>query len=177
MFPSSKATFDPLRNLTREDITIFPSFALVTVNWTKTLQYQGRIPTAPIPRIPGSLLCPVTALEDYFHNCQLPTATPSPLFCFPSCSTTHPFTYDMFPSILKSKLSTIGINSKLYSGHSFRRGGASFTFSLWLPKELIQKQGDWRSDVYLRYLDKLLSQRLKVAFAFKKALLRWDFIW
>ena len=63
------AAFDPLCNLTREDITIFPSFALVTVNWTKTLQYQERILTVPIPRIPGSPLCPVTALEDYFQHC------------------------------------------------------------------------------------------------------------
>ena len=54
LFSSSMATFNPLCNLTRENITIFPSFTLVTVNWTKTLQYQERTLTVPTLRIPGS---------------------------------------------------------------------------------------------------------------------------
>ena len=72
--------------------------------------------------------------------------------------------------LLKSRLFAIGVAPSNSSGHSFRRGGASFAFALRIPSELIQQQGDWRSDAYLRYLGKPLSQRLKVAFAFKNAL-------
>ncbi len=83
-----------------------------------------------------------------------------------------PFLYPSFLRVLKSKLVAIGIDPTNYSGHSFRRGGASFAFALRIPSELIQQQGDWHSDAYLRYLGKPLSQRLKVAFAFKHALQR-----
>lgn len=172
LFPSSAKSFDPLRNLTRQDISIFPSFALVTVHWSKTLQFQERKLSVPIPRVPGSILCPVAALEDYFTLCPAPSVHPYPLFCTFSGSAAIPFLYPSFLRVLKSKLVAIGIDPTNYSGHSFRRGGASFAFALRIPSELIQQQGDWHSDAYLRYLDKPLSQRLKVAFAFKHALQR-----
>ena len=170
LFPSSAKSFDPLRNLTRQDVGIFPSFALVNVHWSKTLQFRERKLSVPIPRIPGSPLCPVTALEEYFALCPTPSSQPYPLFCTFAGPTAIPLLYTSFLQSLKSKLSAIGVNPAAYSGHSFRRGGASFAFALRIPSELIQQQGDWRSDAYLRYLDKPLSQRLKVAFAFKHAL-------
>ena len=78
--------------------------------------------------------------------------------------------YPKFIQTLHLKLAAVGLQPELYSGHSFRRGGASFAFALHLPGELIQLQGDCSSDAYLRYLEKPLTQRLKVAFAFRKAL-------
>ena len=71
---------------------------------------------------------------------------------------------------MRLKLAALGLQPEPYSGHSFRRGGASFAFALHLPGELSQLQGDWSSDAYLRYLEKPLTQWLKVAFAFCKAL-------
>ena len=170
LFPSSATHFDPQRNLTRSDIQLFPSFGLVSVTRTKTLQYKERTLSIPIPRIPHSLLCSVSALEHYFNTIPMPNSQLHPLFMFKNGSTLHTFTYHHFVNILRHKLSSLGFNPHLYSGHSFRRGGDSFAFSLHLPAELIQQQGDWHSDAYLRYLDKPLSQRLKVAFAFRRAL-------
>jgi hypothetical protein len=40
----------------------------------------------------------------------------------------------------------IGEDPKQYSSHSFRRGGATWTFSSNIPSELIQLYGDWSSD-------------------------------
>ena len=37
LFVSSATAFDPARNLTRNDVQILQSFALITVNWTKTI--------------------------------------------------------------------------------------------------------------------------------------------
>ncbi|CAH3184844.1 unnamed protein product, partial [Porites lobata] len=39
-------------------------------------------------------------------------------------------------------LSLIGVDPKLYAGHSFRRGGASFAYQSGVPIELIKALGD-----------------------------------
>ena len=93
-----------------------------------------------------------------------------PLFTYVQCGTLHSMTYPKFIQTLHLNLAAVGLQPELYSGHSFRRGGASFAFALHLPGELIQLQGDWSSDAYLRHLEKPFTLRLKVAFAFRKAL-------
>ena len=68
LFPASANSFYPDCNLTPSDVQIFSSFALITVNWTKTIQLQNKKLTVPIPCIPGSILCPVSMLQYYFHQ-------------------------------------------------------------------------------------------------------------
>ena len=171
-FVSSSTAFDPARNLTRNDVQILQSFALITVTWTKTIQNKERLLSIPIPRIPNSPLCPVSALEHYFLQVPVSISPCLPFFTFVQGNQLHPLTYSLFVKLLRTKLSALGLQPELYSSHSFRRGGASFAFALHLPGELIQLQGDWKSDAYLHYLDKPLTQRLKVAFAFRNALAR-----
>ena len=170
LFPSSPSTFDPVRNLTRHDVQTFQSFALITVNWTKTIQFQERGLIIPIPRISNSPLCPVSALERYFQSVPVSAAVCHPLFNYVQCGTLHSMTYPNFIQALRLKLDALGLQPELCSGHSFRRRGASFAFALHLPGELIQLQGGWSSDNYLRYLEKALTQVLMVALAFGKAL-------
>jgi len=43
-------------------------------------------------------------------------------------------------------------DSKNYSAHSLRRGGASFAFKMGIPETRIQLQGRWKSDAYRRYI-------------------------
>ena len=57
-----------------------------------------------------------------------------------------------FNSMLKLLLSKIGLNPDLWSGHSFRRGGASLLYRLGIDPLTIQACGDWSSDTFLRYL-------------------------
>ena len=42
LLPASATSFDPDHNLTPSDVQIFSSFALITVNWTKTIQFQRK---------------------------------------------------------------------------------------------------------------------------------------
>ena len=51
----------------------------------------------------------------------------------------------------------------LFSTHIFRRGGATFAFQSGIPSELIQLQGDWKSDAYKKYLTFTLDDKLMVA--------------
>ena len=172
LFVSSATAFDPACNLTRNNIQIQQSFASITVNWTKTIQNKERLLSIPIPRIPNSPLCPVSASEDYCLQVPVSLSKCLPHFTFVHGNQLHPLTYSHFVKLLRRKLSFLGLQHELYSSHSFRRGGASSAFALHLPGELIQLQGDWKSDAYLHYLDKPLTQRLKVAFAFHNALYR-----
>ena len=50
-----------------------------------------------------------------------------------------------------------------YTGHSFRRGGASWAFQAGIPGELIQVCGDWASDAYKKYLEFSMQNKLDLA--------------
>ena len=77
-------------------------------------------------------------------------------------------THPKFIQTLHLKLAAVGLQPELYSGHSFRRGGASFAFALHLLGELIQLQGDWSSDAYLRYPEKPLTSSLRSLLPFAR---------
>ena len=55
-------------------------------------------------------------------------------------------------SELKDTMSVLGLPKNNYSGHSFRRGGASWALQAGRPGEVIQILGDWKSDTYKEYL-------------------------
>ena len=94
------------------------------VTWTQTLQYKECYFSIPIPQIPHSPLCPVPVLENCFKAIPMPNSQPYPLFMFKDGSTLNTVTYHPFVNILRHKLSSLGFNLHLYSGHSFCRGRA-----------------------------------------------------
>ena len=57
----------------------------------------------------------------------------------------------------------IGTSSHMYSGHSFRRGGASFALECGLPTEVIKAQGDWTSNAYESYICPSQDMRRQLA--------------
>ena len=95
-----------------------------------------------------------------------------PAFLYMEGGNVVPLTHFSFLTKLKDSLKKIGIDPTQYSGHSFRRGGASFAFQCEVPGELIQAQGDWKSDTYKRYLDPSFSYRQQVMKSFAEALQR-----
>ena len=50
-----------------------------------------------------------------------------------------------------------------FRGHSFRRGGATWTFQNGVPGEFIQIYGGWASDAYRCYLEFSKEFKLRVA--------------
>jgi hypothetical protein len=63
-----------------------------------------------------------------------------------------PLTFNVFDKLLAEVLTSTGHNPTLYSGHSFRKGGATWAFSHGFPTEAIKLLGDWRSDSFLLYI-------------------------
>ena len=164
LLPKSITEFSPRTDLTRDDVTLTHDTAYITVRHTKTIQFGERILQVPLPRIQDSILCPLSALsllyKDEFANIPMS----APMFSYPVKDARHKcITHSSFVHTLRSILSSCGIDASKYSGHSFRRGGASFAFACGIPAEIIKLQGDWRSSAYEKYISTPVELRRKLS--------------
>ena len=75
-----------------------------------------------------------------------------PLFTYLHKGTSKFLDYSTFSKTLTKVLKSCGYDADDYSGHSLRRGGATFAYKLGLPPKLLKLQGDWRSDCWERYV-------------------------
>lgn len=158
----SPPQFNPSKHLCTSDVSFHPMGATLSVRWSKTIQYRQRILHIPLPHITGSPFCPSSAL--LLCTSVLPkNAGPMPLFSYPTQKGPQAITYSMFITHLRLCLRKLGLNPSSYSGHSFRRGGASFALQCGIPAEWIKLQGDWSSDAYQRYLDPSFDLRQRLA--------------
>ena len=66
LLPGSCHTFHPSQQLVRSDFQIFPWGALVTIWWSKTIQFREQVVQILLPLIPDSPLCPVIAIQRAF---------------------------------------------------------------------------------------------------------------
>ena len=159
LVPTSIKSFDPRKQLCREDITLSSDCMLVRYKWSKRV--GKRVHYIPLMELPGSALCPVNA---YRNMVRVIRAEPkSPAFLVPNRQGYRPMTYQQLQNMLKKVIAIIGLNPASFSSHSYRRGGATTAFRANVPPELIQVQGDWKSDVYKTYLSFNLKDRAMVS--------------
>lgn len=145
-------------HLTPSNVTFTSQGAYVSR--IKTIQFRERQLEVPLPRVPSSPLCPVTALQQYLASLQLPLS--SPLFVYKSQDAYRPILAHLYNAFIKASLSAIGVNPAHFSSHSFRRGGATFPFCRDAPTAFIKAQGDWKSDAYLVYLTLSTANKFKI---------------
>ena len=146
--------------LKRSSVRFSSRGAVLLVTRTKTLQFNQRTLEIPLPFIPGSPLCPVSALRTYLQC--VPAEPFSPLFGLCINGQYQPILAHHYTSFIKRAVSSIGLDPKNYSSHSFRRGGASFAFNNCAPTEFIKSHGDWLSDAYLVYLTMSNDEKFKI---------------
>lgn len=153
MVVSSASGFNGKQQFTKSDFRFFPWGMAILVRWSKTIQFRERQISIPLPRVPGSPLCPVSAVLHAFSF----TASASPgsqafMWLHPTSLVLQPFTYSLFLFKLRDLLSKCGLHGAQYGSHSFRRGGASFAFQSGIPLEFVKILGDWKSNAVLLYL-------------------------
>ena len=141
--------FDPECVLKRSDIVIDEDSkqVLIYVNFSKTNQYQRSFHVIPIPANDDPALDLFRHLKRLFSSVKVPESSPAFMFtksCF--------ITYRSFTTRLKGLLAKVGLDPSLYSGHSFRRGGASHLYGIGGSTLMVQVLGDWRSQIFTRYL-------------------------
>ena len=146
--------------LRRQDVSFTASRAVLRVYRTKTIQFKQRVLEIPLPFIPNSVLCPVTALKYYFRT--VPTLASSPLFIANHPGSFRPLLAAHFNRFFKACITTGGLKPDNFSSRSFRQGGATFAFNCGTPTEFIKAQGDWRSDAYLVYLKLSTKKKLDI---------------
>ena len=122
----------------------------INVRKTKTIQCHQRVLKLPFVGCSINPLCPVAALNNLMYNS--PKDTLKSLFAYVDRQGVHSYTHSSFVKRLRSILSDLGYDADCFSGHSFRRGGATLAFSLGMSIFDIKKRGDWVSDAVKEYI-------------------------
>jgi integrase len=168
VLPSSRRFKDMPRILTRDRINFCAEGLVVTFLHTKTIQFGRRRLHIPLLRL-KSLLCPVLA---YHHSLQVVGARRfTPAFVFIDKAQVVWLTKNKFIRTFRAIASKfVDGDVSSFTGHSFRRGGASWAFQSGVPGELIQVMGDWTSDAYKNYLEFSLDNKMQLAALFSSRL-------
>ena len=141
--------FDPECVLTRSDIAIDEAGknVLIYVNFSKVNQYQKSFHVIPIPANDDPALDLFRHMKKLFSSVKSPETSPAFMY-----SQNQYINYRSFTTRLKQLLSSSGLDPALYSGHSFRRGGASYLYGIGGTTLMVQVLGDWASQIFTRYL-------------------------
>ena len=165
--PKSSNQVNLKRTLQRKhvQVDVAANRVYVHVTFAKNIQFGNRDLVIPIPGNDDPALDPVRHLLALFSS--FPSDPEEPAFSYkPGCF----ITYSTFTTRLKKLLGLAGYNPSLYSGHSFRRGGATFLFNLGASILQIQVSGDWSSQCFARYLHVSEEERLHVQLLVSKAI-------
>ena len=148
-------------NFTREGL-------LVTFLHTKTIQFGKRRLHIPLPRM-DSDLCPVQAYDRSLQ--AMGSHMPEHAFMFLEGSHLRLLTKKIFIDTFRQVMLLSGDQDTIgFTGHSFRRGGATSAFQAGIPGEIIQICGDWSSEAYKRYLEFSMQNKLSIIHKFTKYL-------
>ena len=167
MLPSSGST--PRHQfLTKDRVNLSIEGLLVTFLHTKTIQFGKRRLHIPLLRS-DSVLCPVKAY--LWASSRSSGHHSGPAFTFIKKGKVSWLTSSIFIKTFRGVLAHAGVEgASSFTGHSFRRGGATWAFQAGVPGELIQICGDWASDAYKRYLEFSMENKLKLAARFTQNL-------
>ncbi len=123
----------------------------ISVTYSKTIQRQERSHSLCLLWHPDHRLCLVRNLIKSLKvsSCRGDQF----IFSFYHQASVVPMTYAMFNALLKSTLVKLNIPISRYSGHSFRRGGATHAVQQGVQPVVIKEQGDWKSLAYDKYLN------------------------
>ena len=145
--------FNPRKDLRRGDLLTKNNRLIIQVRHSKVIQFGERVLEVMMPYIPGKPeLCPTVTVAHMIR--AIPTQShEDALFQWrDKKGKWTPLTHNILVGKLKASLQAVGVNPTQYSGHSFRRGGATWAHSIGVSDKLIKTQGDWASDAYMIYI-------------------------
>ena len=135
--------------------TVFDSFKQRSLTWF--LQVNCRIPSNNsrpwIKRLPLFQILRTSLL--YF----IPDSTTAWSSWFRISSRSSRFLLEQSTS--NKTTGSLQLRWLVFSGHSFRRGTASFALHCGVPSDYIKLQGNWKLTAYKRYLDHSLRCNLE----------------
>ena len=149
---------DPTKVLSRRNFSIdlAANRIYMYVGFSKTNQFGARDLVLPIPGNSDPALDPVRHLSELFR--RIDASPSSPAFTYGQGRFLN---YLKFTSRLKTLLTRAGFPASQFSGHSFRRGGASYLHACGGSALMVQAAGDWSSSCFTRYIFLSLEERLR----------------
>ena len=149
---------DPKQTLTRNHIMLDRDNKVVYIHVTfsKTIQFCQRDLFIPVPSNDNPALDLYRHISLLLDTVDAPSTAPA--FSY---SSSRYISYRLFTNRLKDLLTRAGLSPQMFSGHSFRRGGASFLHQVGGSVLQIQSAGDWSSQCFTRYLYLSTEERLK----------------
>ena len=152
------SVYDPTKVLTRRHLKVDPrdNIIYMYIGFSKTNQFGAKDLVVPILGNNDPALDPVRHIQSLFS--RVPAQGDSPAFSYGPNSFIN---YSTFTSKLKALLTKAGYDASLYSGHSLRRGGATFLHACGGSALMIQASGDWSSQCFTRYLFLSFGERLR----------------
>ena len=150
--------FDTKKVLVRKNVKVdtLNNMVYLYLGYGKTNNFCTRDVIIPVPGNNDPALDPVRHLQALFSAVN--PGPNEPAFTF---AHGRFITYTSFTNRLKTLLKKAGYDPSLYSGHSFRRGGASFLHSCGGTALMVQASGDWSSQCFTRYLYLSETERLQ----------------
>jgi hypothetical protein len=150
------------RALLRQDVVIdLQQYCLIiTLRFMKNAQFKESVHRVVVAGNRGHPLDPVQWWITYTQRVPAPQSAAA--FGFMENDAYKPLVHTQFVTWVKQLIKRSGIDNSGFSGHSFRRGAASFSFLCGLPETMIKELGAWRSQVYQVYLDMPFSKKLSV---------------
>ena len=127
----------------------------IYVGFSKTNNFCTRDVVIPVPGNKDPALDLVRHLKVLYE--KVDSQPDDPAFSFNKNSF---ISYTYFTARLKDLLQKAGFDAALFSGHSFRRGGATFLHNSGGTTLMVQACGDWGSNCFTKYLYLTEAQRL-----------------
>lgn len=161
LVPEELLDTDPTKILTVGNFVLDKEkgIGLVYIPFSKTNQFGQQTLVIPIVSNKCRALDPIFHLDLLFSRTGAPPN--SPAFSYRSGNQLKFVMYRSFTTKLKALLSRAGFSPEKFSGHSLRRGGATFLYACGASILQIQACGDWQSSVWTRYIHISLEQRLE----------------
>lgn len=150
---SFKTDSNPNSYLRVQDVDLLLDRANFRVRVLKTNSFLGKPITLWVPRLSATnLLCPVAALDSMLRANKIkPKQT---LSSYHDQGHIVPLSGRLFNSLLHQVIAAAVVEIECLSAHSFRRGGATLSASMGVDPLVIKAHGNWRSDCYMRYIER-----------------------
>ena len=120
LVPDTQGTFDSTKQLARKNLCLAKNVVLVEIEWCKTLQFKEKILVLPLIKLKNNIICPVYWIWRLI--CTVHASPYDPLFCYHRRGKYMILTYPRLTFWFRHWLDQSGVNSKVFTLHSYRRG-------------------------------------------------------
>ena len=166
LVPPSVGSFDNSRFPLVQDLVWAKPGLHFILKCSKTMQTSGQFKVVQIPKLSGSSLCPVTALQRLIKVRRLQPQ--DPLFVINHNSQIPMLTTFKVRNQLAKSITDMNLDPRDYGFHMFRRSGATLAYNLQVPLPNIKQHGQWKSEAIYTYLKSTTAADAVVPLAFQQ---------